>query len=394
MQAIQKSKELIHNIYSIFRKELTLVAKDEAVLTFFLALTFLYPIVYTYIYSNETVHEVPVAIIDNTNSSESREFIRNWNATSGVNVVAKCRDIEEARNLFYQKEIYGILEIPADFSVNLAKGEQAHVSLFSDMGSLLNYKALLTAASDVSLELGKKIQVKGLEYASVKQEQLTASPVQIKEIKMFNPQSGFASFIIPAILILVIQQSLLLGVGTIAGTARDMYGRLLPKGSDYQNPFAIVSGKALVYLLIYSVVCIWVFIVVPGIFNLTRIGDKGELFLFLVPFLLASIFFAMTLSFLCKEREAPFLLFVFTSVPLMFISGISWPITAIPDYWVCFSKIFPSTYGIEGFVKINNMGATLTEVRAEFIGLWMLAGIYLLFASLLYWWEIRRNRCF
>ena len=383
-------KKIIYNIWYICRKEIKAIAGDSAVLTFFVALPLFYPVLYTYIYNNETVFEVPVAVIDQDNSYESREFIRAWDASSGVAVVARCADREEARRLLWKKEIYGILEIPADFSHLPVKGEQAHVSLYTDMGGLLNYKALLQSASNVAVGMGRLVQVEGLPYASPKQQELTVAPVKMAEVKLFNPQSGYATFIIPAILILVIQQSLLLGVGTLTGTARDRsrLHALLPFNSHYKHPFPVVVGKALAYLPIYVFVAIWIFVVVPGMFNLTRIGEKWDFFLFILPFLLACIFFAITLSFLCRERETPFLIFVFTSVPLMFISGISWPAASIPDYWVIFSKIFPSTYGIEGYVKINSLGATFGEVRQEFNSLWILTVFYFLLAYLLYYREI------
>ncbi|CCZ07900.1 putative uncharacterized protein [Odoribacter sp. CAG:788] len=387
-------RKMWYNIGYIFRKELKAVFGDSAVLTFFIALTLVYPVVYTYIYSNETVFDVPVAVVDRANGYESREFIRAWDASSGVAVVAKCRDMEEARQLLYEKKIYGILEIPADFDRDLVQGRQAHVSLYCDMGALLNYKALLQAASSVAIGMGKAIQVEGLPYASVKQQELTASPVRMEEVKIFNPQSGYATFIIPAILILVIQQSLLLGVGTLAGTARERnrFGRVTPSNGHYADPVAVVVGKALAYLPVYILMSVWIFVVVPGIFNLTRIGDKWELFLFLTPFLLACVFLAMALSFLCRQRETPFLIFVFTSVPLMFMSGISWPSSAIPDYWVFFSKLFPSTYGIEGYVKINSLGASFGDVRGEFLSLWILVAVYFVLACFLYYCEGRRIR--
>ena len=211
---------------------------------------------------------------------------------------------------------------------------------------------------------------------------------------MFNPQSGFASFIIPAVLILVIQQSLLLGVGTIAGTARDRNPRhsLVPVDKHYCKPWCIVIGKACVYMPVYFVMGFWVFFIVPRIFSLTQIGAKSELMLFLFPFLLACVFFAITASFLSREREQPFLLFVFTSVPLMFISGISWPKEGIAGYWIALSKIFPSTPGIDGFVKMNNMGATRGEVLPEYLNLWILAIIYFILACLLYYREIVKSR--
>lgn len=383
---------MMKDIFYIFRREFYTVFRDHAVITFFIFLTLGYPIVYTYIYSDEVVRKVPVAVIDNSQSPLSREFLRMWGAASGVRIAAYCTDLEEARVLMNEKDIYGILEIPADFSKDMNRGDQAHVALYCNMGALLNYKALVQSASDVSLAMGKKIQVEAMDYASRIKQEIAASPVKITEVKMFNPQSGFASFIMPAVLILVIQQSLLLGVGTIAGTARDRSRkqRMIPDNRHYRRAWRIVTGKACLYMPVYFVMGYWVLFVVPRIFSLTQIAPKMELMLFLFPFLLACVFFAISGSFLSKEREQPFLLFVFTSVPLMFISGISWPREGIADYWIALSKIFPSTHGIDGFVKINNMGASLGEVLPEYLSLWILAVIYFVLACLLYRREINR----
>lgn len=131
------------DIYFIFRREFYLVFRDHAVLTFFIFLCLGYPLIYTFIYSNEVVRQVPVAVIDQSKSPLSREFLRMWEASPNVKVVAHCNDLGEAQLFMWQKEIYGILEIPADFSKDINRGEQAHVALFCDMGALLNYKALL-----------------------------------------------------------------------------------------------------------------------------------------------------------------------------------------------------------------------------------------------------------
>lgn len=307
-------------------------------------------------------------------------------------MVARCEDMEAAKLLMYKKDIYGILEVPSDFSKNVARGEQAHVSLYCDMGALLNYKALLTAGTDVSLAMGKDIQVQGMEYATEITEQIASSPVRIQDVKLFNPQGGFTSFLIPAVLILVVQQSLLLGVGTITGTERDRRrkGLLLPANKHFRRPARVVLGKAFAYLPIYFVMSYWVFFIVPRLFGMTQVGERGELMLFLFPFLLACTFFAIAMSFFSREREMPFLIFVFTSVPLMFISGISWPKSAIPEYWVWFGKLFPSSFGIDGFVKINNTGATLSEVLPEFWGLCILMVFYFIVACLLYKRECKK----
>lgn len=106
--------------------------------------------------------------------------------------------------------------------------------------------------------------------------------------------------------------------------------------------------------------------------------------LFALPYLTACIFFAMTASIAIRNRETCMLLFVFTSVPLLFLSGISWPGAAMPEFWKYFSYIFPSTFGINGYVRINSMGATLNEVAFEYQALWIQTGIYFLTTCLVY----------
>ena len=179
----------------------------------------------------------------------------------------------------------------------------------------------------------------------------------------------------------------------IAGTARERSprGSMVPDIPLYRRPWAIVLGKGCAYLSVYLVMAYWIFFVVPRIFRLTQIARPADLMIFLFPFLLACVFFALACSFVSKEREYPFLLFVFTSVPLMFISGISWPKEGIASYWLALAKVFPSTHGIDGFVKINNMGATLHEVLPEYTALWLLAALYFTLACLLYRREIRRR---
>jgi ABC-2 type transport system permease protein len=112
----------------------------------------------------------------------------------------------------------------------------------------------------------------------------------------------------------------------------------------------------------------------------------------MLPYLAACIFFAMTASIAIRNRETCMIIFVFSSVPLLFISGISWPGSAIPDFWRYVSYLFPSTFGINGFIRINSMGADLSEVKTEYQALWLQSGIYFCTTCYVYRWQIMRSR--
>ena len=253
---------------------------------------------------------------------------------------------------------------------------------------------MLLANTAVSLNMNKDIKIARSGNTTDRQDEITAYPIEYEEISIFNPTAGFAAFLIPAVLVLIIQQTLLLGIGLAAGTAREnnRFKDLVPINRHYNGTLRIVLGKGLSYFLVYILVAFYVLYVVPRLFSLNQIGQPSSLILFVVPYLAACIFFAMTASIAIRNRETCMLIFVFTSVPLLFISGISWPGAAIPPFWKYVSYIFPSTFGINGFVKINNMGATLSEVAFEYKALWLQAGIYFLTTCWVYRWQILMSR--
>ena len=76
---------------------------------------------------------------------------------------------------------------------------------------------------------------------------------------------GFAAFLIPAVLVLIIQQTLLLGIGLSAGTAREQnrFRDLVPINRHYNGTLRIVMGKGLSYFMVYSLVSVYILCVVP-----------------------------------------------------------------------------------------------------------------------------------
>ncbi len=385
-------KEGILDTFFIWKDELKNVFKDSGVMIFFFLVPFIYPLLYAFIYNNEVVHNAKMVVVDQSDSYLSREYIRKVDATADVKVVAVCSDMEEAKRMMDAKEAYGILYFPSEFSKNIHKGKQATVSLYCDMSALLFYKAFLLATTEVSLEIGKELRAQNNPSSTIEQEKITINPIPYESVALFNSQNGFASFLVPAILILVIQQTLILGIGMLGGTAREKnrFHSLVPVSRHFNGTLRIVFGKSLTYILLYIVVCIWALGVVPKLFSLPQVGEPWTVMLFVLPYLFASIFLSMTLSGFMTSRESPMLVFVFTSV--LFISGVSWPKEAIPPFWKAIGYLFPSTPGIQGFIRINTAGASLNEVAHEYRTLWIQAGIYFITACIIYRYQIMRSR--
>ncbi len=390
----QKVVQGIYDLFYIWKQEFRTTFRDQGVLIFFVLVPLVYPLIYSFIYTNETIREVPTVVVDNSRSSLSREYLRKVDASPEISIVAYCADMEEAKLMLKDRKAYGIIYIPAHFSDDIVQGKQTQVSIFCDMSGLLYYKALLTANTNVSLAMNAAIKMERAGNTTARQDEITAYPIEYEDVAIFNPTNGFAAFLIPAVLILIIQQTLLLGIGLSAGTAREhnQFKDLVPINRHYNGTLRIVMGKGLSYFMVYSLVAVYILCVVPRLFSLNQIAIPGVLTLFTLPYLTACIFFAMTASIAIRNRETCMLLFVFTSVPLLFLSGISWPGSAMPSFWRYFSYLFPSTFGINGYVRINSMGATLNEVAFEYRALWMQTGIYFLTTCFVYRRQIIQSR--
>lgn len=394
MQLLQHFKESLSDWNYIFRSELFSIFKDPGVLMFCIVVPLAYPLLYASIYNEEVVREVPAVVVDDCHNAFSREFLRKVDATPDVSIVAVVPEMEQARSLVKHREAYGIIRIPASFHTDVMRMQQTQVSIYADMSGMLYYKALLLSCTEASLDMNARIKVARAPGSTDRVDAITEHPIAYEQVDIYNPQAGFASFLIPAVLMLILQQTLVLGVGLSAGTARERnsYGELVPIDRHYHGLLRVVLGKAAAYIAIYLFCVFYLLFVVPKIFSLPQIGNPFDVLNIAVPYLLSCVFFAITLSVLIPQREACFMIVVFASVPLLFLSGISWPGHAMPRFWEHASWLFPSTFGVNAYIKVNNMGAPMAAVRTEWLCLWVQAAVYFGTALLFYVLNMRGAR--
>lgn len=370
----------------VFLSELKRVFTDTGVIIFFLVVPFLYPIFYSWLYNNEVVREVPAVVVDLAHTQLSRELARRIDASPNVKIVGYENSVEVAKNAIKSQDSRGIIVIPESFSRDIETGKQTSVSLYVDMSSMLYYKALLMTVTNITMDMGTKISVSRRGLNTQREEEISASPLRYEDIPMFNPAGGYGTFLIPAVLILIIQQTMLLGIGLSAGTVRESNptrSLVSPDEVQYSSK-QIILGKALCYFLVYAITSSYVLMVIPHIFHFLQLASFMSIIAILIPYLLACIFFGLTVSCAVRYRENVLLIIVFTSVPLLFLSGISWPGSALAVPWRALSHLFPSTFGINAFVKMNSMGASLSDVLPELRSLWIQVGVYFLFSVLIY----------
>lgn len=368
----------------VFRREWKLVISDIGVLLFFVALPLAYPVVYTLIYNPEVVREMPVAVVDKSRTAQSRELVRTMSASPAIDIYAQCADMAEAKHLFGNNEVFAIVEIPADYAKKLGRGETATVPMYFEMSLLLRFRAFLSAISDIQLKMVSDITTTRLQAFGASAIGVSGGmPVDSHSVFVGDPGQGFASFVMPGVLMLILQQSMVLGICLIAGTSKERRrrnGGIDPLAVRNVPVSATIWGKTLCYFVIYIPMTIYVVRFLPEMFSLPHSGAPIDYLLFMVPYLLGSAMFGQALSGLCTERESGFIVVVFTSLIFLFLSGLTWPRYAMNWFWTTLGNLVPATWGVEGFIRINSNAATLAENAHPYVMLWILAVAYFLVA--------------
>lgn len=371
-----------------FAAEWRIVLKDAGVLIFFLALPIAYPIVYTLVYNPEVLEQMPVAVVDHSRTAESRDLVRKIGATRAVEIYDYYPDLQSARRMVDENLVYGILEISPDYAKAIGRGETGHATFYCDMALMLRFRTYAFDLTNVQIAQIGEITEERIDMVGA-ESMASGMPVNSESFMLGDPEQGFASFVMPGIVVLILQQSLVLGAVMIMGTSRQR--RRNNGGRDplmlVETPaYAVVWGKALCYTIFYIVPTMFALHFIPEIFRLPHVGSPVAYLLMALPFLLASSFFGISFGAIARDRESPFMLVVVTSVLFLFLSGLTWPRYAMPEAWQVVGDFIPATWAVEGFIQINSNNASLADIAMNYHWLWGLTAAYSITAGFAQYW--------
>ncbi len=380
----------IRNTALVMRREFRMVLSSVGAMIFFFGLPLAYPIVYSAIYNTEVTRDMPVAVVDRCRTAESREFVRHADATQAMKICGYAADMEEARRWWAEKKCFAVIEIPADYSEKVTRGEQGVIQFYSDASLLLRYRTFLESLTELQMATDadlRELAINTLGASAIASS--AGSSIGTEAYFLGDTQQGFASFIIPGIVVFILQQSMLLGITFLGGGAnerRRANGGIDPLAVP-ASPSATVIGKTLCYVILYIPLSIYILHYIPIWFHFPHQGTIVNYILFIFPMLLASAMLGQTLTCMASEKESAFVVVVFTTLAFLFLSGLTWPRYAMPVFWQWIGDIVPATWGVEGFIRINNNGATLAQQTTPYLWLWGLTIFYFITA-----WLVARLR--
>ncbi|SHK51485.1 ABC-2 type transport system permease protein [Bradyrhizobium lablabi] len=369
-------------VLQVFRDEIRRIFTVKPAFSVLILGAAFYALFYPQPYLNEALRNVPIAVVDRDGTESSRDFARRVDATPDVAVTALLPDLASAEREVYARRVDGILVIPQYFERDLLHGRPSPVALYADASYFLIYQRVAGAVAAVARTVGTEVETARLIAIGVDPAIAVAAsdPMPLTAVPIFNPEAGYATYVLPAAFVLILQQMLLMGVGllgTLPGADPAEVGtRRRPL------PAAIIAGKLLAYLALEAVILPIYLIVLPYLYGLPRLGGTLPILIFAVPFVLSVAGLGFVVAGIFRKPIRVALILAALGLPLFMVAGFSWPAEAIPPFIRLVSLLVPSTSAIDGFVKLSQLGAPLSAANPEFFTLWALAFFYNLFALL------------
>ncbi|KJC46693.1 ABC transporter [Bradyrhizobium sp. LTSP885] len=336
------------------------------------SLLFLAPLVYGVYYPqpylNQILRKLPIAVVDNDLSDLSRQIVETLDASGALSVAVRARTLAEARSAIDRGEAFAVVDIPPGTERDVLKGVTAHIPVYADATYLFIYRSTASGVATAVGTLTSELVSRGArsDGSLVKAKLASLSPADVLLQPIFNPVGGYASYVVPAAFVLILQQTLLIGAAMLTRTS------LASSGGAMSGVF----GRGIAHLTIYLPAVALYLIVLPRLYGFSTLGHLPELFALATVFLLATSFLGQAVGAWFTRPENATILLLATSLPQFFTAGFAWPREAIPDAALALGRLFPADAAIDGLVRINQLGASIWEVAHDWLGLWCLALIY------------------
>ena len=355
---------------------------DPAAVLLLVVAGVLYAFYYPTAYVNQTVSKVPVGVVDLDHSAKSRELVRMASATQQVEVKAVYNDMLEAETAMAREDIFGFMVIPENMEKDLLNKKPTKVNIFTHGAYVMLHGTIGTAFATCALTVGAVSKVKaialGKQVPSAKAMAMR-DPIPISIQTMYNNTGSYSNYVVPSVLVVILQQSLIIGICIMGGARGHRRVRRNYRYSEVENeslPYRYL-GRALAYFLHYCCFILFYHCFIYNLFDFPRRGELLPMVVFAAVFLSSVINFGMCISQVFLHRESSMQLFLNFSIPILFLANFSWPAYLMPSWMVWLSYILPSTFAVPAWLSIEQMGADIYDVAPKLYLLAIQAVFYL-----------------
>ncbi|UPQ76170.1 ABC transporter permease [Chryseobacterium nepalense] len=350
------------DIFNIMKREVRNISGDSSLFLILLIAPVLYAFMYGSIYLNKGEEKVKLALIDDDGSAVSRLLTDQLNVTPIIEIVP-ASNISEAQEKMYHGEVEGYFYIQKDLEKYILSQKQGNVNLVLNASRFLPSSDLLSTVTKVCLTVGAGVRKTYFNKQGMGEDESMkmTNPINMDYRPLYNSGMTYGSFLLPGLLAIILQQTLLIGVA--AGFTSEREEKKLPELYKISG-FSIsklIFGKGILYLCIFMIFGTFFTIVNFSVFGVSVRGSFMDLALIAVIFIFSIIVLGMLIGSFFRSKLFAFQVLVFSSYPIFLITGYSMPYQSLPSAIQVMSDLIPTSPFLKIYISMVQAGGSLRD---------------------------------
>ncbi|WP_157954452.1 ABC transporter permease [Saccharospirillum mangrovi] len=350
---------------NILAEEWALLFRHKGIVLILIGAPIFYSLFYPLPYQAAVVTEVSVWVSDADQTLASRRLVERLDAAPQLAVVRVTPTDAGRANALRDGEVQAYLDIPAGMQADLERGQSVTVAYGGSASNFLVYgTAARTMAQAIRAESDDWAERYRIEMlGNAVQAQARAEPLQLALTPLFNSDLSYLQYLVPGVYLFLVQQVLMLATGMHWGAQRER--------GDRSRPVRRFIAQTLIYGLHGMALVVYLFRWALPLEGVWPTLTGGQLLNFGTPFVLSAIWLGMVVSRPMQRMETPLLWLLPLSVPLLLLTGISWPAFAMADWVLPLADWLPATQAARTLLATAFMGVEASAGMA-----WLVAAFY------------------
>lgn len=336
-------------------------------------LEIIFPIIlfflFSEIYKEELIREMPIAIYDADNSSLSRTISQFIDSSPTLKITESLNSIDEVKNEFIKGRIKGAFVIPRNLEKDVKSGQSSSVIVYKNSSNILVGNYILKESAAIIKTVSGGALLKKLRSSGLTNEKAMAvvNPIQIETASLYNPNYSYENYLMPGLVTFTLQMMVMLAAVIVISSeySHQSFNELVNLAGNSAHKLLI--GKSIPHLLIHFASVTLILGIIFPLYNITIHGSFFTVFALMVIFIFASFFLGLLISAIINDQLLATEIAVFINTPAFIFSGFTFPIWGMPFIHTIFAQILPYTHFLKAFLKVYQMGASFSDITNEII---------------------------
>lgn len=360
-------------VSQVLREEWRFIFTNKRLLLVLFAAPVVLTLIFGASYSSGTLTELAVAVFDEDDSQLSRQLIQAIDASPTLRVAEQVSSAAEVERAIDEKRVWAGIVIPADLKEKLSKGEAMPVLAMIDGSNMVVTNIITKGLNQVVATMSAGVSMQGLMKQGMKDDQIyqIISAIPFEYRILYNPALNYSDFLVYALVVIVVQQMLLLGIGLTVSREREQ-GTWERFAVWKTSPWKIAFAKTVPYFFIGILDVLVVSCLTTYVFQMINRGTIWEVLALSACFSFSLCGLGYLISLAFKEQVGALQICMLLAVVSFVLSGYTWPVEALPNAFQWIGKFMPLTYFLDGLKEVYLKGNSFEAIDTGLVNMFLI----------------------